>query len=186
MLNESLIEHKESMQKYFANKRLIHLNNLLTPKTVQNLQTYAKQASYKKEKMPLEYSYHIHQEQTLNTRLADIALFASALLQTPYYIQSAAILKIGWRDFSMLLDTQKEKKDTLQVVIDLTPTWNEKAHADLVIVDEETTPVQTSFGSCTFFMNKRMFFRYCNHYAQSKKKTYIVIKLSPKKTMKKK
>lgn len=177
-LEQNVIE--QIKDAFYSNPNFgnIRLQKFISEESFSQLKRMVTDCAFKRLETPLESSYAVASITPQLQRLieeSDLLHFVNLISEKSFKKVELKLIQLSWKDFHMLLDTQKkEKKDVFEFVIDLSSQWSDEWGGIVVYADNkgETLEIPSAQNSIVVIEKKpdvRSFIKYVNHYANLKR-----------------
>ena len=142
------------------------------------LQKRIRSLQYKKEKKTLTHS---HSKASITLSDKELINFLSKITNKKIKKLSGQVLSFGWKDYTILHDTVKEKQ-SYDIIIDLTNSWQEDFGGNIIYVDGTGDYVKIPDRRNTLTIVKRKknirhFVKYVNNLAGRKKRNILILQV---------
>lgn len=166
---ESLMQIKKIWQE----KQSIMLANFFTEASYKKKEKAVKNAVYKRESMPDQYSYATKKEKELK-RNKELLHFLAQVLQKKAVRIIGEMVQFSWKDYTTLHDKNKEKP-CIDIIIDLTPEWDDRYGGAVVYSDGKGGYTKVFAQKNSLFLVQReqgiqKYIQYVNNLSRGKKR----------------
>lgn len=173
---ESLLQIKKIWQE----KHSIMLANFFTEASYKKKEKEMKNAVYKRDCMPDQYSYATKKEKEFE-RNKELLQFLAQVLQKKTVRIVGEMVQFSWKDYTTLHDKNKEKPG-IDIIIDLTPEWDDSYGGAVVYSDGKGgyTKVFTQKNSLLLVRREQgiqRYVQYVNNLSRGKKRYLFIGKV---------
>ena len=167
----------DNIKQTFQSSKKIQLQEFFEKEFFCKIKRQVTQAKYKKYRNPLKYSYS---KARLPLRLnSNVIAYILAITGTKVKKIKFEPYFLSWRDYTILSD--KEKKSSLDIVIDFTKRWDDR-YGGLVVYTNNNENFHLAAKSNTLSLirtkNTKRFFQYVNHLSNKKGRFFALATLN--------
>ncbi len=162
----------------FSKEGVVVLHTFFSEGFLEHLKNRVTKLKWKKEFELLHHSYHMAE---VNVNSKELLAFLSGITNKKIRNLQCTVLKLTWKDYSILNDAFIEKPGR-DVIIDLTANWNGKWGGLVTYADGsgnyvEIPAMENSLAIVQRKTGMNRFIQYLNHYGKGKERIVLIGKI---------